>query len=179
MAWQVPRPCTPCVGLHAGRWTVQRFGPYVPSRRCQKRRLCAIRALRALLGRLKGYRGDRPLVAQRATTCRRRAQILKGQSGIGAVDFVVICKCTWPAGMAIHRRVCNLRTRVDAGAAFLRSACASYNASQKPHRFHHPPPGHGGLAIAACISQSARFVERIRDGAWTEHLLRFDRVMAV
>jgi len=115
MAWQVPRPCTPCVGLHAGRWTVQRFGPYVPSRRCQKRRLCAIRALRALLGRLKGYRGDRPLVAQRATTCRRRAQILKGQSGSGAVDFVVICKCTWPAGMAIHRRVYNLRTRVDAG----------------------------------------------------------------
>jgi len=34
-------------------------------------------------------------------------------------------------------------------AALLRSASASYNASQKLHRFHHPAPGHVGLAIAA------------------------------
>lgn len=58
-------------------------------------------------------------------------------------------------------------------AALLRSASASYNASQKLHRFHHPAPGHVGLAIAACISQSARFVERIREEARTEYLLCF------
>ncbi len=33
-----------------------------------------------------------------------------------------------------------------------------------------------GWPLLLGISKSARFVERIRDGAWTEHLLRFDRV---
>lgn len=97
---------------HADAWP-GRFG--APALRCQKRRLCAIRVLRAVLGRRKYYGGDMPLVAQRATTCRRRAQILKGQSGSGAVDFVVFCKCTLPAGMAVYRWSCNVCTWGDAG----------------------------------------------------------------
>lgn len=93
-AWQVRKP------LHSA----VKSGGFVPSVRFA--RFLAGGSVTAAIG---------PWSTQRAPTCRRRAQILKGQSGSGAVDFVVFCKCTLPAGMAVYRWSYNVCTWGDAG----------------------------------------------------------------